>query len=226
MNTLNIETDIIRYNFNNEQYYSEEHPKTQIYLHHTAGNSNPVAVYKDWETTPVRVATCVVIGGKPRKGDTHIDGQIIQGYPSKQFAYHLGLKEATFHNFNLPYKSLDRISIGIEVCNWGQLSYKDGKYYTYTRTVIEESDVIELSTPHRGFKYYHNITDEQIASVEKLLRYWGQKYNIPLTYNDDIFDICPRALKGEPGVYTHNSVRYDKVDIYPHPKLIEMLKTL
>jgi len=38
--------------------------------------------------------------------------------------------------------------------------------------------------------------------------------------------VTPRALRGEAGVYTHNSVRYDKVDIYPHPKMIEMLKSL
>jgi hypothetical protein len=27
-------------------------------------------------------------------------------------------------------------------------------------------------------------------------------------------------------VFTHNSVRLDKVDMYPHPKLIEMLQSL
>jgi len=30
----------------------------------------------------------------------------------------LGLKEATFHKFNLPYKSLDKISVAVEICNW------------------------------------------------------------------------------------------------------------
>ena len=36
----------------------------------------------------------------------------------------------------------------------------------------------------------------------------------------------PRALKGESGVYTHNSVRFDKIDITPQPKMIAMLKSL
>ena len=62
--------------------------------------------------------------------------------------------------------------------------------------------------------------------MEKLLRYWGGLYGIPLTYNADIWDVCPRALKGESGVFTHNSVRYDKVDVSPQPKLIEMLRSL
>jgi len=153
-------------------------------------------------------------------------GQIVQGFPSKKWAYHLGLRESTFNNFNLPYKSLDKISIGIEICGWGQLTYRSGKFYTWTDKVLSEEDVIELSTPFRGFKYFHNYTDSQIDSVEKLLRYWGETYNIPLTYNPDIFDVNARALSGERGVFTHCSVRYDKIDIYPHPKLIEMLKSL
>lgn len=225
MNLLNKDTDLAKYDFSPSQYYPEENTKTQIYLHHTAGNSNGFNVFKDWESNPERIATCVTICGKSSKNEFK-DGQIVQGYSSKKWAYHLGLKESTFQNFNLPYKSLDKVSIGIEVCNWGQLTYKGGKYYTYVNSVVPASEVIELSTPHRGYKFYHAYTDAQIVSVEKLLRYWGQLYNIPLRYNADIWDVCSRALKGESGVFTHNSVRYDKVDVSPQPKLIEMLKTL
>lgn len=226
MNTLNKTTDIAVADFLASQYISEETNKIQIYLHHTAGNSNPYGVFKDWENNPERIATCVVIGGHPGKNDTFKDGQIVQGYPSKYWAYHLGLKQSTFHNFNIPYKSLDRIAIGIEICNWGQLTRKEGKFYNWANKVVDGIDVIELPTPFRGFKYFHNYTDAQIVSVEKLLRYWGAKYSIPLTYKDDIFDVNSRALNGAPGIFTHCSVRYDKVDIYPHPKMIEMLKSL
>jgi len=55
---------------------------------------------------------------------------------------------------------------------------------------------------------------------------WKDRYQIPLTYHQDIWDVTPRALKGEAGVFTHNSVRFDKVDVYPHPKLVTMLKSL
>jgi N-acetyl-anhydromuramyl-L-alanine amidase AmpD len=226
MNILDKSADIIVTDFLASQYISDETNKIQIYLHHTAGNSNPFNVFKDWESNKERVATCVTIGGMPGKNDTFKNGQIVQGFSSKHWAYHLGLRESTFHNFNLPYKSLDRISIGIEICNWGQVTRKEGKFYSWANRVVPDEDVIELATPFRGFKYFQNYTDAQIVSVEKLLRHWGQKYTIPLTYHDDIFDINIRALRGAPGVYTHCSVRYDKVDIYPHPKLIEMLKSL
>lgn len=226
MNILDKSKDIVLFDFPKTQYIQEEKEKVQIYLHHTAGNSDPFGVFKDWSTNPERIATCVTIGGLPKKNDDFLNGQIVQGYPSKEWAYHLGLRESTFHKFNLPYKSLDRISIGIEICNWGQLTFKKNRFYSWSNSLVPDKEVIELSTPFRGFKYFHNYTEEQIVSVEKLLRYWGSKYNIPLTYHDDIFDVNARALSGEPGVFTHCSVRYDKVDIYPHPKLIEMLKSL
>lgn len=226
MHILDKQNDLIQYNFPISQYIAEDHPKSQIFLHHTAGNADAAGTFRYWESNVERIATCVAIAGKPKKTDAFINGQIVQGYPSKYWAYHLGLKESTFYKFHLPYKSLDKISVAVEICNWGQLTYKNGKYYTYVNTLVDKKEVCELATSHRGFKYYHNYTDAQIISLEKLLRYWGSKYNIPLTYNDDIFDICPRALRGDAGIYTHNSVRYGKVDIYPHPKLIEMLKAL
>jgi hypothetical protein len=55
---------------------------------------------------------------------------------------------------------------------------------------------------------------------------WNQRYGIPLKYNEDIWTVTQRALRGEAGVFTHNSVRADKIDIYPHPKIIQMLKSL
>lgn len=225
MNTLNKDTDLAKYDFSTNQYYADENKKVQIYLHHTAGNSNGYNVFKDWESNPERIATCVTICGKSSKNEFK-DGQIVQGFSSKKWAYHLGLRESTFSNFGLPYKSLDKISIGIEICNWGQLTYKNGKYYTYVNSVVDASQVVELPTAHRGFKFYHAYTDSQIVSVEKLLRYWGQTYGIPLNYNEDIWNVSPRALKGDSGVFTHNSVRYDKVDVSPQPKLIQMLKSL
>lgn len=215
--------NIKQISFASNQYIAEAHPKVQIYLHHTAGNSSGEQVYRGWESNTERVATCVVISGK---GANSVDGEIIQGYSSQFWAFHLGLKESTFQKFGIPYRSLDRISIGIEICNWGQLTEKNGKFYNYVNRIVPADQVCKLDKPFKGFEYFHDYTDAQIASVKELLLLWKDKYGIPLTYNEDIWDICPRALKGEKGVFTHNSVRRDKVDVYPHPKLIEMLKSL
>jgi len=212
--------------FPSTQYIAEEHPKAQIYLHHTAGNANPFGVFTGWASNPERIATCVSIGGKPGTNTNWEDGEVVQGFSSKFWAYHLGLKESTFQSAGVPYKSLDKISIGIEICNWGQLTARDGKFYNYVNREVPEEEVCYLNQPYKGFKYFHNYTDAQIAAVKDLLLLWKQRYNIPLTYNQDIWDITPRALKGEAGVFTHNSVRRDKVDIYPHPKMIQMLQSL
>lgn len=213
--------NLIQVDFPVNQYIREEHPKTQIYLHHTAGNSSGINTFQHWANTPERIATCVAISGKGSN-----DGQIVQGFSSKFWAYHLGLRESTFDKYGLPYKSLDKISIGIEICNWGQLTRKGDKFFNYVNREVPVDEVIDIKTPYKGFRYFHNYTDAQIQSVKDLLLLWKDRYNIPLTYREDIWGITTRALKGEPGVYTHNSVRTDKVDIYPHPKLIQMLKSL
>lgn len=219
-------TKIIQYPFPETQYVKESTKKSQIYLHHTAGNPNGVGVYDYWKTTRERVATAITICGKSKNG-SWADGQIVQGFSSKFWAYHLGLKNTTFKNAGLPFISLDKFSIGIEICNWGQLTKTARGWETYVGTLVPEDEVCELPDRFKGFKYFHNYTDAQIESTKQLLMYWKRIWEIPITYKgDQIFDLYDRALAGEPGVYTHNSVRRDKVDIYPHPKMIQMLKSL
>lgn len=213
--------NLIQVDFPQGQYLKEEHPKKQIYLHHTAGNNSGSNVFKWWASNPERVATCVAISGP---GD--VDGQIVQGFSSKYWAYHLGIKRNVFDSFGVPFINLDKFSIGIEICNWGQLSYTNGKFYNYVGGIVNEKDVIKLDVPYKRHIYFHNYSDAQIESTRQLLILWNQKYGIPLKYNEDIWTVTARALKGEAGVFTHNSVRADKVDIYPHPKMIQMLKSL
>jgi N-acetyl-anhydromuramyl-L-alanine amidase AmpD len=203
------------------QYLREEHPKKQIYLHHTAGRSNGENTFKWWASNPERVATCVCISGLGA-----VDGQIVQGFSSKYWAYHLGIKRSVFDAYGVPYTNLDKYSIGIEICNWGQLSFTGGKFYNYVGGEVPEKEVIKLDVPYKRHIYFHNYTDAQIESVRQLLVLWNQRYGIPLKYNEDIWTVTQRALRGEAGVFTHNSVRADKIDIYPHPKMIQMLKSL
>lgn len=211
---------LVQYEFPLSQYMQDEIKKTQIYLHHTAGNSNPIAVYEWWESNPERIATCIVIGGLP-------DEKVVQGFSSRKWAYHLGLKEQTFDSFKLPYRSLDKTSIAVEICNWGQLTLgADGKFRNYVNGVVPSEEVCTLNKPFKGFKYYHKYTKNQIENLRLLLLLWGERFNIPLGYNDDIWDVTPRALNGESGIFTHNSVRRGKNDIYPMPEMIEMLKSL
>lgn len=208
-----------------DQYYSEVVIKKQIVLHHTAGNSNAVNVVADWNSDERgRIATCMIISGK---GKNTIDGEIIQAFSSKKWAYHLGVKQDVFRAKKLPWMNLDKISIGIEICNWGQLEKIGDKFFNYVDREVPADEVTELETPFKGYKYFHKYTDAQIQSVSDLLLYWKDVHGIPLTFDyDRLFTVNNGALTGTAGLYTHNSYRKDKVDIYPCPRMIEMLESL
>lgn len=199
------------------QYIRQEWPKKQIYLHHTVGGPTGERTIDIWNQDRARVGTAVCISR---------DGTIVQAFSSRHWAYHLGLRESVFDSKGLPYVSLDKVSIGIELCSYGPLTLHKGRYKTIYGNYIDDSEVVRLEEPYRGSQFWHKYTDEQIESTRKLLLFWGQRYNIPLEYNEDIWDVTMRALMAEPGVYTHCSVRYDKSDIYPDPRVIEMLKSL
>lgn len=210
---------------NESQYFKVEAKKNQIVLHHTAGNSSGVATIQNWNSDDRgRIATCVTISGA---GKNSVDGEICQAFSSKHWAYHLGVKQEVFRAYKVPYTELDKHSIGIEICNWGQLEKRGDKFYSYVDREVPKEAVTELETPYKGHKYFHRYTDAQIESVRNLLVYWKEQYNINLTFNyEQCFTVNTRALKGETGLYTHNSYRKDKIDIYPCPRMILMLKTL
>jgi len=220
---------LIQVNLTDNQYFREEHPKSQIYLHHTAGNPSAINTAKYWQQDATRVATSFIISGKVKQPNSNNekDGDIIQCFGSKYWAYHLGLKQEMFNSFGLPYKSLDKLSIGIEICNWGQLTKDDdGIFRNYVNGIVPSDEVTELQTPFKGYKYFHSYTDAQINATKELVTYLCEKFNISKIYNDDIFSLNKRAFNGDNGIYTHNSVRKDKVDIYPCPRIINMLKNL
>jgi hypothetical protein len=92
---------------------------------------------------------------------------------------------------------------------------------------VPASRVITLDKPYKGQLHWEAYTDEQIASVKELLLHWQKRYNIPIAYSEaDMWEVSKKALTNTPGVYTHNSVRADKTDTYPCPRLIAMLQTL
>ena len=194
---------------NDNQYFKEKQFKNQIVIHHTAGGSNADNVIHGWNFNVEKVATAYVIDGL---------GIVKQAFEPEYWAYHLGLRSGN----NL---SLNKGSIGIEICNWGQLIKKGDKYYNYINKEVPESEVVFLKK-FRGFEYYHKYNDLQLASLKKLLNELCAKFAINKKYNSDMWDISPNALNGVNGIYTHVSYRSDKQDCAPQFNLIETLKTL
>lgn len=224
-----VKAELRTVDFPKTQWCPEEFEKKQIVLHHTASGKGVDGDFRSWKSNPERIATSVIIDA---------DGVIHQCFPSRNWAYHIGIAVAGNEKVDVKYRNngrkYDQHSIGVEVDCWGGLKQRDGKWYAYPNkfgttgkgVVIPEENVIVYNDGFRGFTAFERYTDAQVETTRQLLVYWSKCYNIPLTYNEDIWGVCKRALDFEKGVFTHNCYRADKSDIHPQPEYIEMLKQL
>lgn len=201
---------IEQFDLGDENYYKEETPKKQIVLHHTVSGPLAKNIIIGWQQTPERVATALVVGGS---------GNIVQAFSSKYWAHHLGLKLSN-------NTALNKGSIGIEICNWGGLTFNGTNYLNAYNKVVSGDSIMSYPKGFRGFKFFQKYNDSQIEATRQLLVFLCNRYQIPKTYNADMWDISQNALAGKPGIYTHVSYRADKSDCHPQPELIAMLKNL
>jgi len=223
-NTLNIIDHLLP----NGEYIKDTVNKKAIYLHHTAGGSNPIWTIDGWlrdgkPGKPLPVATSYVIGRKSSSnGDVTYDGSIYRSFDDKYWAYHLGISAKDSVAINAS-------AIGIEVCNYGYVTKtKDGKFINYVNREVMASEVTELDEPFRGYKYWEKYTDAQIESLRVLILDLIKRHDIKIQkgiYNKDWFEYSTKWFGGD-GLRNHTQVRKDKVDMYPCPRLIKMLNSL
>lgn len=218
--------DIDEYHLPKGEYIEGNYKNDYIILHHTAGGANPRAVVDGWSKDCIgKVATEFVVGGQNCKsGNTKYDGQIVRAFPEGCQGYHIGKSGSSYMNTH---------AVGIEICNFGYL--KDGK--TYTGTLADQSQIVTLDSPFRGFLDWHKYSDEQINSVRELLLYISNRDNIDLheglyrwIHEDGAmkaFDFHEDAYDGKvKGLLTHTNIRKDKFDCSPQPNLIDMIMSL
>lgn len=204
-------------------YFAGPVPKKWIFLHHTAGWENPYQVADMWaRDNRGNVATEFILGGQSvRDGNTKFDGELIQCFPEGGYGWHTGTGNSVMH----------RNSVAIEVCNMGQIV--NGK--TYVGTVAKSDQVIKLAKPFRGLQYWHDYSDAQILTLKRWILFVAKKYNIDpriglvqhvKAKGADGFDVIDAKAEATPGMYSHTNVLRGKVDMYPHPDLIDMLLSL
>lgn len=214
---------IIQVDFPDDQYYKAETEKTQIVIHHTVSGVGADGDLRHWLGSRARVATHIIIGRK---------GEIYQCYSSKYWGHHLGVKTRYLQmvgfteDYGIRNKILNQGSIGIELDNWGGLTEKEGKFYTWTGKIIPRNQVEQYPDGFRGHYAFEKYTKPQLTAMANLLKFWHDRYDIPLRYHKDMWDISKKALAGTPGVWAHVSYRPDKSDPHPDPLLIKTLKSL
>ena len=219
-------------------YYPEVTNKKQIVLHHTAGFANPRQEVKGWrEGYGYAIATHWIIDRESRTGKIaeHVFGD-------KFWSNHIGSNH--YNN-----KALNKMSLSIELTSIGWLTkMADGKYKNYTggsKTVEEyggvsqpykfdsNGNIVPMTEGYRGKNYFQSYTVAQLKELNSILKNWNSTYNINIKvdrYNfNDVFTgsnkLSNKAISMHAGIYTHNSYRTDKIDVFPQKELLEMLNT-
>jgi len=200
--------------------------KEYLFLHHTAGWHNPFRTIDHWgRDDRGAVATEFVLGGQSIKGnDNQYDGEVVQAFPEGGFGWHLG-KNGSQH--------MHVHSVGIEVNNFGYL--KNGR--TYAGQLADDSQVVELSEPFKGYKEWHRYSNKQIENLKKLILYIADRDNIDVRQGLPAvikkhgvakgFDFNEDAYYGRiKGLWTHTNTRKDKFDMFPQQELVDMLLSL
>lgn len=208
--------------------------KKQIIWHHSAGWDNARRMFEIWKNDKRGdVATAIGIND---------DGKVYRGFDEKYWAASIGCKANYFAKFGIPLKTernrksgkyfysnnrnLDRGAVAVEICNWGYLTKKKVRCYSWAGTFVKKEKVIEIDK-YRGKQYFERYTDAEIETLRKWTILMAIRFNIPIVYNEHNFwEVNKSALSGKAGLYTHNSYRYDKIDVAPQPHLIKMAKEL
>ena len=202
-----------------------------LILHHTAGWDDPYKVINSWNRdTRGRVATQYVIGGLNINGTSKHDGTVVECFPNNYLGWHTG-RVGGF--------KMSKLSVGIELNNFGYLVKKNGKFYNYVGGEVPAHQVCDLGYKFRGHQYYHLYSDKQIESLRLLIPHIVKTYpkidiskGLPnllrsgftpvnaFEFNEDAY--YARTF----GLWTHTNIRKDKSDLSPQANLIEMLKNL
>ena len=198
-----------------------------LVLHHTAGWHNPYNTVRQWgNDTRGRIATEFVVGGSSIKGDDNAyDGEVVQAFPEGCQGWHIGPSGSRFMN---------RHSVGIEMCNFGQLT-EAGKSYIGTQADL--SQIYKFAEPFKNYSKFHKYSAKQINTLRELILYIANRDSIDIRdglikwiNKGDVaaaFSYQQDAHDGKvKGLLVHGNIRKDKIDIFPQEELVEMLLNL
>lgn len=207
----------------NSYFYKHKHTKTKIILHNTVGvlRSDIASLSKpDWHVSvPYVIAR---------------NGTIYELFDPTMWSYHLG-RGAVGGN-----KTNSKSSIAIELSSYGPLkrvndnletmysnvSYTNSKGIKKTTgndvycSIQEREHFIELPIPYRGYSYFAGYTDAQLKSLNVLVDYLCNRFDIPKQILDETirYNIFSSSKESQEysGICSHvNFISNGKWDIGP-----------
>lgn len=212
------------------QYVDAKVKQKGITLHHTVSAGSPYPVVDGWNRdNRGAVGTHFVIGGIGLDGSTGFDGVVMQCAAIEDWVYHmLTTRMGRSNNHNT---TVNMLYVGIEICSFGCLQEKGGKFYTMdgTNREVPESMVEEIRPDWRTYKYWHRYSDKQVEAVVKVIKGLDKLLGLGLASSkydklDTLFDLSWDALNFRRVLTTHASFEADKFDAYPCERLIRRLK--
>jgi len=188
-------------------YYTEEFKKTAIVLHCTVGFlTGDIATLIEQSN---HISVPYVIGR---------NGIVYQLFNPKYWAYHLGQGTVGGNSVN------SKRTIAIELSNIGPLlrdkSQLTNIYGSRYCDIVENKFYTKLESAYRQYSYFATFTDQQYNTLNQLISYLCEKFNIPKKYIDedqryDIFKSSEEATSFK-GICSHVNFRADgKVDLGP-----------
>lgn len=156
-----------------------------IVLHYSSGR-NLMSTVRWFQSTESRSSAHVIIGR---------DGKIAQMVPFNVSALHCGMSSLNGK------EKCNQFTIGIELCNWGKLSYRNGMYYTAANTAVHEQDVVAIQHKFSQNKlmYWEKYTEDQVLACIDVCKRIVEKYpKIKLLVGHD--DVAyPQGREVDPG---------------------------
>ena len=191
------------------QFFPGSWDKNLVVLHHTAGGTAASSL-RSWNATSTRVGTAYLV---------ERDGTVYEVMPPEAWAGHLGLGG-----------SIEKRSVGIEICNWGWLKpLTGGRFAAWPRdrngrptVTLPSTDV--LVEAWRGESAWERYPDAQLTASIALTRYLVARFGIDPDVAPGIFDTPAASAPGWgvdyerfkrfQGVISHGHVRRDKTDVH------------
>ena len=141
---------------------------------------------------------------------------MVECFPNNYLGWHLG-KVGKF--------AISKMSGGVELNNFGYLTKKGDKYYTYVNTEVKEEFVCDLGYEFRGKRYWHAYSPKQIESLRLLILHLKDIYP-----KMDLVNGIPKMLKDGVSEKMHLNlmkmhIMLDNLD-YGHIQVLEKINLI